>query len=232
MAVTATHIIDESTTTDATSYVMTSWTPVANRLYLVGIHSAVASDTPNVPTISGANGLTFVQVATSVDSTRRLTVFRAMKASGLSAGTATVDFGGQTQGGYQASVDEFDGVDTGGTDGSAAIVQSAAATPLTGTSISVTLSAFGSVDNATYGFGGGSASTTILDAGTGFTALAERSSGSPSRVMLAEWRSDNDTTPEITATSSTNLNLIGAEIKATAAGGPTPVRDVWGAMPI
>ena len=108
---------------------------------LAAVVSTIAAG-PNTPTATGA-GLTWVQVATvaySGASTRRLTVFRAAGAS-PSAGAVTFDFAGQTQGSFAWSIIQFAGADEGGTNGSAAVVQSTTNTAVTTTSITATLAA-------------------------------------------------------------------------------------------
>lgn len=175
-----------------------SWTPAANKLYLATVVSRFSSS-PNLPTLSGTTGLTWVQVATRLDATnfRRITVFRAMKSSGLSAGTTTADFAGQAQTRVLLSIEEFDGVDTSGTDGSGAIVQS----PQNGntggaTSASITMAAFADATNnaAFAAFTHANAEVTTNEAG--WTELSDQI-GSNSTCLETEWRLGQDLTATV-----------------------------------
>lgn len=198
-----------------------SFTPTANRLVLAAVQSrtGITAD-PNIPTLSG-NGLTWVQVATVLyDSTsssrKRLTVFRAMGAS-PTTGALTADFAVQAQTDMGIVVDEFSGIDTGGTDGSTAVVQSATALDdtITVATLTATLAAFGSVNNATYGaFAIGSVSSTST-AGTGFTKIGDLGTTTNNRVTT-EFRNDNDTSVDMSWSANEEIGGIGIEIKAAA----------------
>src|SRR4029077_20719137 len=121
MAVSAVGILSE-TDTGATSHTTASFTPVAGRLYALAIHAKGTSPTP-IPTISSSTGLNFVQVNTVDLNNRSLTVFRAMKASGLSSGTITISWASAVDN-ITIHLVELNGVDTSGADGAGAIVQS------------------------------------------------------------------------------------------------------------
>lgn len=99
----------------AGSITFPSWTPGANELVLVFIGIQNES---LVPTVAG-NGLTFVSVidVNNVRNVNGVNVFRAMGAS-PSAGSVVVS---NTGGIATAVVCRFSGVDTGGTNGSAAV---------------------------------------------------------------------------------------------------------------
>lgn len=224
MAVTQTNKLFAASATDATSYNTASVTPTANRLYLLAVWSrtGITAD-PNAPTVTGA-GLTWVQVATVVydntsSSRRRLTVFRAMGAG--SAGALTIDFGGQTQTSATWDLTEFDGVDTSGTNGSGAVVQSATNFDggTTATSITATLSAFGSVNNATYGAGGSGQTGNTAAVGSGFTQISNGSpDGEAGQLCITEFKNSNDTTVDASFTpTGSEIGIIGVEIKAAAA---------------
>ncbi len=225
MAISAAHLTTNQNGSAATSYSTASITPSANKLILIAVGSQVSSGTVNTPTISG-NGLTWEQVATKPQSTgsvfRRLTVFRAMGGS-PSTGAITMDFAGQSQIRCGWSVSEFDGVDTTGTNGSGAVVQSASNDVTdsgSATSLTVTLGAFGSADNATYGAirFGASSTTFNLTEGSGFTSLGEVN-GSASYASM--YKLSNDTSVDYTWDSATTFSqAIAVEIKAAVAGSP------------
>ena len=204
---------------DTTSFNSDSVSPTGDNLVLASVFSRTGiSADPNQPTLSG-NGITWVAIATIVyDSTsssrRRITLFRGMVAS-PSAGAITVDFGGQTQTHAGIIIDQASGVDTGGTNGSAAIVQSATGEDETATvsTITITLGAFGDAANATYGAfadGGGAATWTP---GSGFTELDEEEVGG-SIGGTTEYKLSNDTSVDITNSITNQLGGVAIEIKA------------------
>ena len=219
-----TALTGSSSSADATSYPTASVTPSANQLILLAVLNTKAASPPTTPTASG-NGLTWVEVATVTFDTiasplKRLTLFRALGASPTGE-AITIDFGGVTQTGCIWSVSEVDSVDTGGTNGSAAVVQSATNNANTGTSLTVTLAAFGSTDNATYG-GFGINDDVAINPGTGFTEIHDNViTVVPICGSETEWRNDNDTSVDASASDAANKRWggIAIEIKFAAAGG-------------
>lgn len=227
MAITQTTLAHNASTTNATSYTTASITPGANALILAAIVQHTTTVTPpTTPTLSG-NGLTWVQVNTETYGTVatphiRVTVFRAMGAS-PTAGAVTISCGADTQNNCAWSIDQFDGVDTTGTNGSGAVVQSQINNSST-TSVSVTLGAFASANNATYGAFGCGSNGVVWTAGTGFSALFNHPSGLEDENLLTEWRTDNSTTVNASATGTTSMGGIGLEIAASAGGATaTPI---------
>jgi len=227
MAVSATNKISAGSATDATSYATASITPTSNALILASFATRTGiTANPTQPTLTGC-GLTWVVVDSVVydntsSSRRRLTVFRAMGSS-PSSGALTFDEAGQTQTGAVWSVDEFTGVDTSGTNGSGAVVQFAqnsildnSGTPAS--SLTVTLGAFGSADNATFGvladeFAG---SETV---GSGFTQLGFTDNSPDTDLrLLSEWNSANDTSVDFSFSGpNVGFGAIAIEIKASVA---------------
>jgi hypothetical protein len=203
-----------------------SITPTSNNLVLAAVAIRNGSSTaPTVSSITG-NGLTWVQVATiqydtSGASLRSITVYRALGAS-PSSGAVTINFS-ETETAYAYCIDQFSGIDTSGTNGSGAIVQSVTnkdETPPTG--LTVTLAAFASVNNATYGaFGESNGYTQAV--GSGFTELASPEA-STEIGALTEWNSANDTSVDYSISPNTSqLGGIGIEIKAFVAASPTTI---------
>lgn len=219
MAVSASNLATTGSSTDANSYATASITPGADKLVLAWVYS-IAATTPNTPTASG-NSLTWVEIDNQLDkdSLRRLTLFRAMGSS-PSSGAVTFDFGGQTQTGCGWSIIEYTGMDTSGTNGSGAIVQSAKnLTASTATSLTVTLGAFSSTNNATAGGFGFPLNTAGLPtAGSGFTRTGQRNQATPNLSIGSEFRSDNDTTVDMaSAAASVPWAGIAVEIKEAVA---------------
>lgn len=210
----------------ATTYTTASISPGSNRLILVWVLGEVTfgGAVPVAPTLTG-NGLTYVQVATRVNdsgaslATQRLTLYRAMGAS-PSTGAITITHTAQTGGQRSCtwSVVEFSGVDTGGTNGSAAVVQSATNSipDLTASSLTVTLGAFSSASNATAGgFGEARSPGTDVTPGSGFTQLHDTGSTAGNSRLFSEWKSTNDTTVDATFQGIISSKTgIAVEIKA------------------
>lgn len=227
MAIAAASLEGSSSASNATSYATGSITPTANRLVLAAIgHSRAGSGANEIPTLTG-NGLTWVQVGTiqSADASagRRLTVFRAMGAS-PSAGAVTIDFGGATQGRCCWSIVEFSDIDTGGTDGSAAVVQFKTASATTGTAGTADFdAAFGDgVNNATYSAittAGSGAAGDLISPEAGFTEVHDMQATGEAQRLETMWRVGEDQTPAPTWSNTVQWAQLVVEIKAAGAGG-------------
>ena len=220
MAVIASNLTSGSSDSDASSYVTASISPSANNLILVAVSSGFGGN-PNVPTLSGA-GMTWVEIANvnydPSGTQRTLTLFRSLNAS-PGSGALTIDFGGQTQARANWIVDEVSGVDTSGTNGSGAVVQSATSSA-TGspTNLTVTLGAFSDAGNGTYGTFGWNNNTSTATPGTGFTELVEVNNAGEDLSIQSQWRNDNDTTVDVTLSASAGeIGGIAIEMKAAAA---------------
>ena len=104
-----------------------------------------------------------------------------------------------------------------GTHGSGAIVQSASNAG-SGTTASVTLSAFAdAVNNAAFLATMINSNAAITEEG-GYTELADLGHGAPNRAVQTEYKVGEDTSPSSTFTSSA-WDAIGVEIKMAAAAG-------------
>lgn len=216
MAVTATNLETSGSASSASSYATGSVTPLAYELVLVTVYSNKASG--NTPTISG-NGLTYVQVATIPDSTNthHVTLFRGL-GNNPTAGAITIDFASQAQNRCTWSIDLFDSVDFTGSNGANAVVQSATNKDEgTNTGLTVTLGAFGDVNNATYGaFRLGSTETV----GSGFTQLGQYNTADN---IMSEWKATNDTSVDATCSSTSGFALgVAAELKFSSTPKPRP----------
>lgn len=220
MPVTATHLATASSESDATSYNTASISPSASRLILVFFAGTSASSGPPDPTITG-NGFTYTKVATLVDAsnTRIVGVYRAMGTP--SAGAVTISFGAHTMARLGWSIAEFANVKTSGVNGADAVVQSAT-NQNTGsqTTLSVTLAAFGSANNATYG-GIRRSATSGTSSGSGFTQLGVDTANSA--TIQSQWRNDNDTGVDWTWPSDSSVNMaVALEIAFQAAADGAP----------
>jgi hypothetical protein len=225
MAIAAAALTGANDTVNNTSFSTASITPTANRLVLALIYNRVWSGTASAPTLSG-NGLTWVEVA-NVNTTlpRRLTLFRAMGGS-PSTGAVTIDMGGVTHVHCIWSIVEFSGVDTGGTNGSAAVVQSQV-NNANATNLTVTLGAFADVLNATYGGFSYTANEAATTGNSGaYTQIHNVNQAENTTSILSEYLLANDTSVDASWTTSSLTYGIAVEIK-DAVGTPAAATRAW-----
>jgi hypothetical protein len=220
MAITAANLTNGNNTTDATSFTTASISPTASRLLILAVDSSIASGTSAAPTVTG-NGLTWVEFGVGGEygsADRGIWLFRAMGSP--SAGTVVIDFAAVTQTNCNWSINEFTGVDTTGSNGSGAIVQTVKDIGATaGTSASVSLAAFGSANNMAFGaFSHAAAEAKTV--GSGFTALSNTGNITPGLSLMCEYKL-NSTTVDASWASTVNRGVIAAEIKEGVSG-PTP----------
>jgi hypothetical protein len=227
MAITENDLTSGSDIVAGSSAVTASIAPAANRLVMVAVESAtVITATPNEPTLSGGGMTTWTSVASiawvsSGASRRRLTLFRALQAS-PGSGTVTIDFAGQSQDVILWSIVEFAGVKTSGANGADAVLQPTSNSG-SGTSGSVTLAAFGSANNGTYGAFAHRADE-VTSPGGGFTERHDvhgTGAGSAADALETEWRADNDTGVDASWATSVSWGAIAFEIVAVVALGGT-----------
>jgi hypothetical protein len=227
MAITATNLTNGGSGTDAQSYDTASITPGSNKLILAAVvvknYNAGSAGTVSLT----GNGLTWVEIAnttfTTVASSKcRLTLLRALGAS-PSAGAVTISVSGSGNSSCAWAVDEFDGVDTSGTNGSGAIVQSTSDSTdnAVGDSLSLTLSALGdATNNATYCCVSNDNGRSVTP-GTDYTELADQTTGQP---IETQWKLPGTTTIAPGGFSSfDDAGAIFIEIKAAAGGGGTVI---------
>lgn len=135
----------------ASSFNTASIIPHSQRLILVSVIQYQSPGTANAPSVSGC-GLTWTQVATITadGGALRVTLFRAMGSP--AAGVLTLTFGGQTQTQVIWSVVEFQNVSVndGGVNTVVQSTTAATANSNEPNTLSLTLSAFSNVHNATY----------------------------------------------------------------------------------
>lgn len=233
-AVTCSVLTQGSSTTNGDTYNTDSVTPSSNALVLVAsvqTRNAVTACTDNdVANVTG-NSLTYVNIARQCFSdagtpTQTVELWRSMGVS-PSTGAVTLVTSGVAQLNMAWAVIECTGADTSGTNGSGAIVQNAINLTEPGTSLTVTLGAFGSAGNATLGVFGLADNLAITE-GSGFTELAEQqvSDGGTDTTLQAQWRSDNDTSVDASWTSI-DAGGIAIEIKAAAASADTLGDVLW-----
>lgn len=212
---------DINSSTDATSYDGTSWTPAAD-MQMCFVYSRVSPGTPNEPIISG-NSLTWVSIATVTASTHRLTLLAA-ETAGSSSGITTISFDGQTQVGCCASFMKAADADlTAGVAG--AFVQTVTNNG-TGTTASCNLAAAGSATNVMIGASGHQANEAVTPPAT-WTEMDELLGATPSRSVQSQQRNPAETTNHSStfATSSAWL-AIAAEVKEFVVATPRDLRRI------
>jgi hypothetical protein len=139
-----------------------------------------------------------------------------------SSGTLTIDYGVDTQLGIVYKQVEWSGVDTSGTNGSGAIVQTAKNQTTAGTTQSLTLgSGLGSASNAEFAVFGAKANTTFtVEAGWTETD-AEQGGSSPAMTLATAYRTGEDLTVVGTfGTTGSKAGII-VEIKASSGASST-----------
>lgn len=218
MPVTAELLTQGGLDASQSSYDTASVAPSGNTLQLLRV--GYRGDTGATVSVTGC-GLTWVLVDDQAENSYRILLFRAMGAS-PSSGALTIAF---TSNPERVNWDlcEFGNVDTGGTNGSGAIVQAVKNATSGAGGLTVTLAAFSSEDNATYGAflcGNGD----FHASGSGFTQLASMLTGPEDQWYRiygsTQWRNDNDTTVDVTW--GYNLGVgIAVELKY-AEGEPPP----------
>src|SRR3990170_7964129 len=208
---------DIASTTDATSYANTAWTPPSGSLIVVYVSQRGNTDAANVsPSISG-NNITWVQIKAILRGTAyRLTLFGA-DASGAASGATTVSFGSNTQQFCMASFFSASGVDLSG--GVAAAFVQSPSNSATGLSASVALAAAGNAANRPI-FGCSQSTNIAQSPRTNWTEADDRTVTSPTDGLETQWRSDAfETTASSTWTQDEDWTAIAAELKATVAAG-------------
>jgi hypothetical protein len=197
-----------------------SFSPVANRLYLFTVTNRTnVSVDPVQPTVTGC-GLTWVAVGsvvydTTSTSRRRVTQFRAMGSS-PTTGYLTMSFGSETQTNFGWILDELNNVDTSGSNGSGAIIQSVTAVDSSEavSTLTATLETFSDINNATYGScATGTFITNPPTVTTDFNIIYSYcfDGGTTCQTLF---KNSNDTTIDISYSEVNSIGIIAIELKA------------------
>lgn len=210
---------DINSSTDATSYANSSWTPPTTGLILLFVSSANAAGAGVVPTVSG-NSITWVEIETVAFSTsRRLTLFAAV-ATGSTTGATTISFS-ETQSHVVGLFSHAEGVDTS-SGALAAFVQADNATGASGTTATVVLAAGSNAANRAIAGTHNGANATITPRAN-WTELDDLAGASTGRTAETQYRGDAfETTATSTWGTSTVWAIIAGELKAAEGGEPPP----------
>lgn len=215
MAIARTSLTTGSDTTNTTAYTTASISPTAGALILVAVGATVGSGTTPAISVTGL-GLTWVQVDQTVAGFRSVHLFRAMGTP--TAGAITITGASQLSS-CLWQVTEFTGVDTSGTNGSGAIVQSVQSSPASSASCSVPFGSAVTSGNATFG----SVMVSVQElpaAGANWTSMGSTSQSAPTSGLLGEAALTAQQNITASWTTSATHFVVGAEIKA---GGATTV---------
>lgn len=201
-----------------TAYSTASVTLTAGRLYLLALVTSRSGSSQQATV--GGNG-TWTEVATTEwGSGKRLSLYRCL-ATATATAAITITFVDTHQMACWFVTEIESGFDTGGTNGAAAIAQSALNTALTVTALSVPLAAFAAgglgigifaTDNSTPG-------TDIVPA-NGYTELGQVQGESPGGQLEVQYNL-TDADPSATFESG-NAAGIGVEIKSATAAPDAP----------
>ena len=209
LGVNAGNVIAAGSAVDQDTYTTASVTMHAGRLYLLGVFNSHATNAPAVASITG--GPTFTSRSTTQfnGTTARVSIFSAVPTADYT-GTLSIGFGaasGTT--GALWSLEAVYGADTATNDG---IVQNATGTG-NSTLPAATLGAFGSADNATYGFAARN-NTAGSAVNAGWVEFSDSSIATPAYAIASYFRSDNDTAADLGTITSGQWGACAVEIKA------------------
>jgi hypothetical protein len=213
---------DINSSTDATSYANTSWTPSGD-MAVAYVYSKVGSGTANIPTISG-NSLTWnaVTSASIAVGFHRLTLIAAQVTS-PSAGVTTISFDGQTQ--VACCVSFFSVTECDLTSGTSSAFVQVDTNSGTGTTAQTDFAAAASSNNRPIaGYFHWTPEATAPRAN--WTELDDLSGTATDRGVQTQYRSDAfETTGTATwATSATVWLAVGAEIKESVSAAARELR--------
>lgn len=211
--------------TDASAYATGNGSPTEDFLQLLEVATSRATSDPSVPTSVTGCGLTWeleetVLYRQGTASNYRVSVYRALGTPSGLPDAVDVDFGGETQTSCALIWLEVPDVDTGGTNGSGALVQSVPANG-TGLTPTATLAAFGSGDNLALMFaalresgpfdpdGGGATWQELGDVG-GSTPILEATS------IFQEGDADLSPATTMSVGTGSSWGAIALEIKAAS----------------
>ena len=225
-------LTNDTTARSAYSTAPATDTITSNTLCLAVVVNSKASS-PDTPTFSGFS-MNWVQVSTSNFNTlaspsERVTIFRSMT-NNHTTGRGTADFAGNNQTGCDIALVQFFGVDTSGSDGAGAIVQSVNNGVDTTSNPTITLAALTGTTNAAIALLGNSLNPFGGTVESGWTEDRDIGYATPATGLYVTHRlatTDNTIAPTVASSSWAGT---AAEIKAgnvTASTVPPPDIAWW-----
>lgn len=208
-----------------TSYDIEAYAQYQEQTILIAVLSLREDGTtPTTPTITNSTA-TWVQVAeTAFDVTgnmrAKLTVFRTESPSDGYYDSMTVDYGGVTHAGCMVMQLFLHNEDRSGTNGSAAVAQSATGTSASDADVSASLSAFANANSITLAFVGMTreADYPAINALTGWSDYAgsDMDAGAYFASLHAVWLYDEDTTPSLDLLNHDAAGMVAIELADAA----------------
>jgi hypothetical protein len=200
-------------------YTTASIAPAPDALITVAVLSRRSSGALT-PTVTGGGMTAWVEVGSEdFDSQssphRRFTIFRAMSST-PGSGPITITYQSSVSN-AQWIVSQWQGVETSGSNGAGAIAQVGGTASDGASSLTVPLAAFSDPNDVAFAIAGVTTNGPAITPGSGFSAIAEQSSGEKSDLG-AEWATNLST---VSASWSSNLAsaLLAVELKAGSGGG-------------
>jgi hypothetical protein len=225
------------TATDANSY---SFAPIIasnQQLYVVFLNTSIKTGVaPSATSVAGA-GLAFTEIGSpggvlysGRTGARRIQAWRALASAGATSGSITINLDA-TSTSMDAVLLEVSGVDTSGTNGSGAIVQSASSKAKNVTSLSVPLAAFGSPDNRPLAFFSHRAAEATTEE-PGHTELDDATHGAPSTGAQSAWHSGAaDASPSASWLTAAHAGGFAVELRRASIAPPSNQFPVVSAGP-
>lgn len=221
---TATHLTSSYNNVDATSFATASISPTASRWLVADVWSRDDVGSIAAPTITGLS-LSWTTEHTKIPAAGTHQVTRAYAATGGSPGSGaiTFNFGAATHDGCAWIVYEL----SSDVDAADPFVQSVSI-DVTGTSISVTLAAFGSSDNRPL-ICAAHRANEISNPEAGYTEIGDVSGTGPDEGFAAAYHgTTTDTTPSYSWVTNTSPCIaIASEIKAAIVAGTAAWELGW-----
>ncbi len=206
-------------TTNQKVFTTAGLAPAADALVTVAVLGHRSSGASDSPTLEGGGMTGWDEVAsvTFDDGTlahKRLTIYRAMSGA-PGSGPLTISFP-STVSNAQWIVSQWQGVETSGTNGAGAIVQTGANAADGVDGLAVSLAALASAANVAYGAFGAASNAAAMSPGAGFALIAEQPSNEGTTGdLLTQWAVG------VTTVDATWSNLaagaLGVEIRAATA---------------
>lgn len=197
-----------------TSYTTNSKTATANALQLVSVTQYGAVGGITITNFTEVLHIDFDSIAVPL---QRTTILRYLGSSFTSALTINCPVGNLD---IIYTWDEFTGVDTSGTNGSGAIVQSNSARSDSGTPFTVTLSSSIGANNAVFYASGLGTSGGTWTAGSGYNLINGEDETVQGISFGTQWLLPGTTTPSMTYSGGAQVyGALALEIAVASAGG-------------
>lgn len=203
-----------ASTTDATSYATASWTPKANRFYLLAATVSIGAGTVSTPTCSG-NTNTWTEIRNNKFTLLGMSVFIMQSGSTpATAGATTIDLGGVTHTGCIIHIIEVDGADLTVANAIDVAVHHSNINTTDGASSpqSGSLGVAPAASSRCWSFWGTTA--TAVTPRANWTELTDSTYATPTTGQETQWRGDaSEQTASITFTGTIKVRGVAVELR-------------------